>query len=126
MGVERLKDMPPGTLGFRAWGEIEDDDYDDVLVPELRRAVEGGGGLRTLYLIEDIDEVEGDAMWADAKLGWNLGVKHRDAWVRSAIVTDVAWMARAKKMFAWMMPGEARVFPRAQLEQAKEWVAGQT
>ena len=95
-----------------------------MLVPELKRAVESGGGLRTLYLIEDLDEVEGEALWADAKLGFDLGVKHRDAWVRSAIVTDVDWMARATKMFAWMMPGEARVFPRAELEQAKEWVAG--
>ena len=124
MGVERLKDMPPGTVGFRADGEIEREDYDEVLVPELRRAVESGRGLRTLYLIEDLDEVEGGALWADAKLGFDLGVKHHDAWVRSAIVTDIEWMALASKMFAWMMPGEARVFPRAQLEQAKEWVAG--
>ena len=88
-------------------------------MPELRRAIEAGGGLRTLYLIEDLDEVEGEALWADAKLGFDLGVKHRDAWVRSAIVTDVNWMARATKMFAWMMPGEARVFPRAQLEECE-------
>ena len=40
--------MPPGTVGFRAEGEIEDDDYEDVLVPGLRRALEQGGGLRTL------------------------------------------------------------------------------
>src|SRR5262245_25508525 len=106
MGVERITNMTPGTLELRAWVEVEDDDYEDVLLPELHRALEGGGGLRTLYLIEDIDEVEGEAMWADAKLGWNLGVKHRDAWVRSAIVTDIGWMARATKMFAWMMPGE--------------------
>ena len=40
--------MPPGTVGFRAASEIEDDDYEVVLVPELRRAPEQGGGLRTL------------------------------------------------------------------------------
>jgi hypothetical protein len=33
-------------------------------------------------------------------------------------------MARATRLFAWMIPGEARVFPRAQLEAAKAWVAG--
>jgi hypothetical protein len=26
-------------------------------------------------------------------------------------------------MFAWMIPGEARVFPLAEVEQAKAWVA---
>jgi hypothetical protein len=33
-------------------------------------------------------------------------------------------MARATRLFAWMIPGEARVFPRADLEEAKTWVAG--
>ena len=122
--IERLEDMPPGTLGFRAAGEIEREDYDEVLVPALRRAVESGGGLRTLYVIEDLDEIEPGALWADSKLGFDLGVRHHEAWVRSAIVTDIAWMARATKLFAWMMPGEARVFPRAELDQAKVWVAG--
>jgi len=76
--VARLQDMPPGTLGFRATGEITREDYADIFVPELH----------------------------------------------SAIVTDIAWMAHATKLFAWMIPGEARVFPRAELEQAKSWIAG--
>ena len=122
--IERLHDMPPGTLGFRVHGEIEDDDYDEVLTPTLRGAVQSGGGLRTLYLIEDIEEIEADALWADAKLGADVGIRHHDAWVRSAIVTDIGWMARAAKMFTWMMPGEARVFPVAELDAAKAWVAG--
>jgi hypothetical protein len=122
--IERLTDTPPGTIGFRVGGEIEREDYDDVLVPELRRALEAGDGLRTLYVIDDLDEIEPGALWADAKLGFDLGVRHHDAWVRSAIVTDIDWMARATKLFAWMIPGEARVFPRSELEQAKRWVAG--
>ena len=122
--VERLTDMPPGTVGFRVAGEIEREDYDEVLTPELRRALERDGGLRTLYVIEDLDEIEPGALWADAKLGFNLGVRHHEAWVRSAIVTDIEWIARATKLFAWMIPGEARVFPLAELHQAKAWVAG--
>jgi hypothetical protein len=42
--VARLQDMPPGTLGFRATGEITREDYADVLVPELHKALEGAGG----------------------------------------------------------------------------------
>jgi hypothetical protein len=122
--VERLAGMPPGTIGFRVAGEIEREDYDKVLTPELRRALERGGGLRTLYVIEDLDEIEPGALWADAKLGFNLGIRHHEAWVRSAIVTDIEWMARATKLFAWMIPGEARVFPLSELDDAKAWVAG--
>ena len=122
--IERITEMPAGTVGFRVAGEVEREDYTEVLVPELRRALDGGDGLRTLYLIEDLEEVEPGALWADAKLGFELGVRHHAAWVRSAIVTDLDWMARATRLFAWMIPGEARVFETAALESAKQWVAG--
>jgi SpoIIAA-like len=122
--IERLTDMPPGTTGFRVTGEIERKDYDEVLVPELQQALDAGTGLRTLYVIDDLDEIDPGALWADAKVGFNLGIRHRESWVRSAIVTDIEWIVRSTKLFAWMIPGEARVFPRAELEQAKAWVAG--
>jgi SpoIIAA-like len=121
--IERLTDMPPGTVGFRATGEIEREDYDNVLTPELNRAL-AAGELRTLYVIQDLNEIEPGALWADSKLGFDLAVRHHDAWVRSAIVTDIHWMARATRLFAWMIPGETRVFALAELEQAKAWVAG--
>lgn len=114
--------MPPGTMGFRVVGEIDREDYDNVLMPELNRALEAGP-LRTLYVIETLDEIEPAALWADAKLGFDLAVRHRDAWVRSAIVTDIHWMARATRLFAWMIPGEVDVFPLAELECAKSWIA---
>jgi hypothetical protein len=52
-------------------------------------------------------------LWADTKLGLDLGVRHHKEWVRSAIVTDIRWM----------IPGEVRVFPLDALEQAKAGVA---
>jgi SpoIIAA-like len=122
--IERLTDMPPGTLGFRVTGEVERKDYDEVLTPELMSAIESGTPLRTLYVIESLKEMEPSALWADAKVGFNLGIRHHEAWTRSAIVTDLAWLVRATKLFAWMIPGEARVFPLASLDEAKAWVAG--
>jgi hypothetical protein len=121
--VERIQDMPPGTIGFRVDGDVEREDYEKVLVPELHAALEAGP-LRTLYLIEDLDDIEPGALWDDAKLGFDMTVRHHSAWERSAIVTDITWMARATRLFAWMIPGEARVFPTADLEAAKSWVTG--
>ena len=124
--VERMPDMPAGTIGFRVSGEVEREDYEQVLVPTLHAALEGGEGLRTLYLIEDLDEIEGEALWADAKLGFDMVVRGHGAWERSAIVTDIDWMARATRLFAWMIPGQARVYPVAALGDAIAWVAGVT
>ena len=122
--VERITDMPAGTLGFRVTGDVRREDYDRVLVPELRAAMEAGDGLRTLYLIEGLDDMEAGALWADTKLGVDMGVRHRGDWERSAIVTDISWMVHAMKVFGWMVPGEARVYPVAELDAAKAWVAG--
>jgi hypothetical protein len=41
----------------------------------------------------------------------------------SAIVKDVEWVGKAFKLFAWMTPGEVRVFGLDQMEEAKSWVA---
>lgn len=122
--VELLPDMPPGTVGFRISGEIHRADYTDVLEPELRKALEASGGLRTLYLVEELAKIEPSALWQDAKLGFDLGVRDHDKWVRSALVTDLEWIVNAMRVFAWMVPGEARVYPVAELDQARAWVVG--
>ncbi|HEY2654029.1 MAG TPA: STAS/SEC14 domain-containing protein [Solirubrobacteraceae bacterium] len=121
--IELLTDMPPGTVGFRVAGKIEREDYDNVLRPELERALKAGK-LRTLYVIEDLGMIEPSALWADSKLGFDLAVRHREAWVRSAIVTDVEWIVQAFRLFAWMIPGEVRIFPLAEVDAAKSWVGG--
>jgi hypothetical protein len=68
--------------------------------------------------------MEAGALWADTKLGVDMGIRHRGDWERSAIVTDIAWMVHAMKVFGWMVPGETRVYPVAELDAAKAWVAG--
>ena len=122
--VERIADMPAGTIGFRVSGDVEADDYRRVLGPDLKAAVESGHGVRAVFVIEDLDELEPGALWQDTKLGFDAGVRHHDAWKRSAIVTDIGWMARASQLFAWMIPGEARVFGLDRVDEAKAWVAG--
>jgi hypothetical protein len=122
--IERLDDMPAGTLGFRVSGELERSDYTDVMVPDLRKAVESGGGLRTLYVIDRLEEMEPGAMWEDAKADFDLGIRHHSAFERTAIVTDQEWLARSARLLAWMAPGELKVFRVVDLEEAKAWIGG--
>jgi hypothetical protein len=51
-------------------------------------------------------------------------IGHHSAWKRMAMVTDVEWVDRAMHMFVWMIPGQFRVFPISELEDAKRWVSG--
>src|SRR5262245_12279809 len=106
--IERIEEMPAGTIGFRASGEISGEDYKAVLEPPMVAAVEAGE-VRLLFIVEDSFEMEPGALREDAKVGIELGLRHPSAWKRMALVTDVAWVARAIRMFAWMTPGEVKL-----------------
>jgi SpoIIAA-like len=120
--AEVLPDMPPGTLGFRISGRLTRADYVDVLVPPLRKATDAGERLRVLYAIGPELHVESGAVLQDIKLEIDLGVRHRDAWERIAVVSDLDWLWRAFELFSWMVPGEMRMFRERELEQAKGWL----
>lgn len=36
--LRRVTDMPSGTIGFEAVGEVEDDDWEDTVEPVLRHS----------------------------------------------------------------------------------------
>lgn len=122
--VEQLTDVPPGALGFRISGHLRRADYTDVLLPPIRAAVERGDRLRILVDIDpSFDGLEPGALVEDLKAALDLGLRHRSAWERFAIVSDADWVRRAVALFGWMTPGELRVFGAAELEPAKAWLA---
>ena len=64
--LRRMQDMPVGTLGFEAVGEVEDDDWEHAVEPVLRHEIADGRKVRLLYLLgPESRRVEGDAMAAD-------------------------------------------------------------
>jgi hypothetical protein len=121
--IETLAAMPAGTIGFRATGELTGMDYRDVLVPALRAAVESGS-VRAVFVIgPEYDGFDLGAVKEDVKGLAPLALEHREAWKRLAAVTGVEWIGKAVGTFAWLMPGEVKVFALDELEQAKDWVA---
>ncbi len=120
--IEVIDGMPDGTFGYRISGRVTGDDYRDMLIPGLRSAVERGG-LRGLFVIEGYDGFTMDALKEDIKGGVPLEFKHRDAWERVAVATDVEWMAKAFELFRWLIPGEQKVFALDAIDDAKRWVA---
>ena len=123
--IEPLPDMPAGTLGFRATGRVTRQDYADRFLPPVQAKVDSGEGIRMVYQVgPGFEKFEVGALFEDTKTGWNLGILHPDAWKRLAFVTDVKWMSQATHAFAWMMPGQIKIYDLEGLEEAKAWVAG--
>lgn len=117
--IEILEGYPEGVLAIEASGEVSDDDYEDVLEPAIADLLTRHEKIRLLYRLgESFEGYEGDAMWADAKLGMRTFTKFD----RAAIVTDTTWVRRAVKAFCWMMPGHVQVFALAEMDDATSWI----
>jgi hypothetical protein len=123
--VEPIADMPPGTLGLRVDGKLTRADYTEVLEPALKAAFTREE-VRLLCEIEPgFEGLEAGALAEDLKTAFRLMIgEERHRWKRTAIVTDIDWICRATEAFAWMAPGEMQVFPLAERDAARAWVAG--
>jgi hypothetical protein len=118
--LREVRDMPVGTIGFEALGEVDDDDWEDTVEPVLRREIAEGRRVRLLYVLgERAREVEGDAMKADA----GFRARHASSFDRVAVVSDEDWMRPALRALSFMMPGKAKGFHVRELEEAKGWLA---
>jgi SpoIIAA-like len=118
--LRRMDDMPAGTIGFEAIGEVEDDDWEDAVEPVLRQLMADGGKVRLLYLLgPQARQVESDAMGADV----GFRARHAGSFERVAVVSDEDWMRPALSTLSFLLPGKAKGFRTVDLEDAKAWLA---
>jgi hypothetical protein len=120
--IERMDDVPAGVIGIRASGKLTKEDYQGVLEPALKEAMESGEA-RVLFVLPDYDGLEPKAFFEDVKTGLEVELRNRSAWKRLAFVSGVEWITKAMRLFTWAMPGELKVFEMDELDAAKSWVA---
>ncbi len=118
--LRRMNDMPAGTIGFEAIGDVDDDDWEDVVEPVLRGEIAAGRKLRLLYHFGlGADDIEGDAIKADT----GFRARHAKDFERVAVVSDESWIKPALRALSFLMPGGARAFAVRDLPAAKTWLA---
>ncbi len=121
--VERVSDLPAGVLGFRASGKISRDEYVGMMEP-IYATLERAEKLSIYFeLAGDFDGLALGALWEDMKAAGSVGLKHRSAWQRMALVTDKDWIRHAAAAFGPLAPGELRLFDPDDTAQARAWVA---
>lgn len=121
--VEPIPDMPDGTLGFRARGELTHADYRETFVPALRRAVEAGPVRLLLVVADDVERLDLGRRVSQARGELSFGAR---ALERTALVTDVGWIRTAIRLFGRFVPGEVRLFAGGEEGEARGWIAAAT
>ena len=118
--LRQMAQMPAGTIGFEAVGEVDDDDWEEAVEPVLRRETAADRKVRLLYLLgPESRDVEADAMKEDA----GFRFRHASSFERVAVVSDEDWMRPALRALSFLLPGKAKAFPVHDLDRAKEWLA---
>jgi SpoIIAA-like len=118
--LRRMTDMPAGTIGFEAVGEVEDDDWEEAVEPVLRQEMAEGRQVRLLYLFgPQARSVERDALSAGA----GFRGRHATSFDRVAVVSDEDWMRPALGVLSFLLPGKTKGFRVRDLADAKAWLA---
>ncbi|HEY7660794.1 MAG TPA: STAS/SEC14 domain-containing protein [Actinomycetota bacterium] len=118
--IEPIDGAPSGILAFKAVGTVEASDYEGVLTPAIEAAIAEHGKVRLVYeLGPEYEGYSAGAAWDDLKL-W---MPHLSTWERCAVVTDHTMMADAIRLFRPIMPGDIKVFPVSELDDALTWAA---
>lgn len=117
--IELIQNLPAGTVGFRARGQVTARDYEEVIVPDVEAAFAIHRKLRLLYITEDdFTGFDPLAMWDDAK----LSMRHLSGWERVALVSDVEWLRTAMGAMRFVLPVDIRVFRLSEEADAQRWI----
>ncbi|WP_328526147.1 STAS/SEC14 domain-containing protein [Kribbella sp. NBC_00359] len=116
--IELIDGLPDGVVGLVAIGQIESADYDTVAAPAVKKALEAHPRIRVIHVLDDrFDGYTAGGAWQDAV----LGLAHPRSFDRIAVVSDADSIRRLVTVAGWSIPGEVKLFPNGELEQATAW-----
>jgi hypothetical protein len=118
--IEVLEGFPKHVLAFACHGQVTKQDYDNVLIPAVTKALRDSKKVRLYYeTARDFAGIDPGAVLKDTQ----VGISHLLSWERFAVVTDVQWIRHAMQLFGFMVPCELKVFATDEVAQAREWIA---
>ena len=118
--IERLVDGIGGNvIALVAHGQVSHKDYELVVFPAVKEMTEIHGKVRLFFQLgDDFTGYTAEAIWDDAK----VGTKYFNAFEKIAVVSDVAWIAQAVRIFRVLVPCPVEIFPNNALLTALHWI----
>ena len=118
--IELIEGLPDAVVGLEAVGEVQSADYEVVAAPAVKHALERHPKIRLIHVLDDrFTGYTAGGAWQDAM----LGLAHPRSFDRIAVVTDAASIRRLVELAGWSIPGELRLFPNREREQAQAWAS---
>ena len=121
--IEVLEEMPEGTIGFRATGHVTGDEYREVLLPAMKAAAEAGD-VRMVSRRARVRSSRPARCRGTRGSVSTLGLGHRHAWKRTALVTDVEWIEGRCTCSPGWRRARSGASSSTSSTRPKAWVAG--
>lgn len=117
--IRQIPDLPINMVGFRASGEVTKDDFEIVKTKVSELVTKTGKLNYLLYLHSSPSDFTIGAWLQDAL----LGIQNITKWNRASIISDSETVDNFTTVFSKIMPGEFRVFPKAEYDKAVDWTS---
>lgn len=117
--VTLIKNLPDRILGLRFSGQIEKNDYENVVIPAFEEQEAKFGKIDCLIVYDSsIKNFTAGALVDDFK----TGIKYLKKWNKVAIVSSKQFLEKLAESIFKLIPGECKGFSMEEMEQAKAWV----
>jgi hypothetical protein len=118
--ITAIKKLPEGTIGFKFKGSVTGKDYESVIFPALKTAVEANKKIHLVCVFnEDFKKFNMSGLLDDGL----AGVKYFNNWNRIAIVSSHKKLNHFIKALHWFVRGDLKIFTDLELEKAIKWVS---
>lgn len=118
--LTKIEDVPDYVAAFKATGEVNKNNYETLLLPELERVDKMHGHIHFLLVLET--PVKNFSIGAWLEDIW-AGIKHFRGWKKMAIVSDENLVKSITDKISFFIPGKTKVFKLSETDIAKKWVA---
>jgi hypothetical protein len=118
--IHVIEGLPDGVLGLEAVGKVESADYQAVATPATEHALKRHPKIRFIHVLDErFAGFTAGGAWQDAL----FDLVHRRSFERIAVVTDSESIRRLVTHGGWTVPGELKLFPNREREQAEAWAS---
>jgi len=119
--IREINNLPANMVGFKATGEVTQEDFDETVIPKVKELVATTDTLNYMLVLDTaIGNFTLGAWFKDAV----MGIRKLMKWNRAAIVSDVKGVKIFTDIFSVLMPGEFKVFEHKDQQLAIDWVSG--
>lgn len=121
--IELIQGLPSHVAGFRATGEVTQEDYKKVVFPAAEELVQRTGELNYVFVFDTpFKNMSAGAWWQDTHLSLTKMCKRH----RAAIVTTSEGANRFTDIWGIFTPGQFKGFLPEEYAEAVEWASDQS